>query len=303
MKKGFLLLALAAALTLSACGASGAASSGASGSAQTSAPAEATVITAQEAHDRMTSGDDLVILDVRTAEEYAEPHIPGAVLLPNEEITTERPAQLPVLDTEILIYCRSGNRSAQAAKKLADMGYTKVFDFGGIKDWPFETEAGAWQAPDKAGTMSSFTAYDLAGVAKDESIFADHRLTMVNIWATFCGPCLSEMPELGKLAKDYASKGVQVVGIVADVPQSKDGSFDLSQVQTARSLVKQTGADYLHLLPTADLVTAKLFEVSSVPTTIFVDASGNPVGTSYVGARSGEQWASIIDSLLSGAVE
>jgi len=95
-------------------------------------------ITAEQAKERIDSGDDLVILDVRTQEEYDAGHIENAVLLPNETISDTQPDLLPGLNQEILIYCRSGNRSAQAAKKLAALGYTAVYDFGGIIDWPYD---------------------------------------------------------------------------------------------------------------------------------------------------------------------
>ena len=97
-------------------------------------------ITAEEAKERMDSGEDVLVLDVRTKEEYADKHIEDAVLIPNETIDEEKPKELPDLDQEILVYCRSWNRSAQAAKKLLQMGYTNVYDFGGIHDWPYETE-------------------------------------------------------------------------------------------------------------------------------------------------------------------
>lgn len=304
MKKTGLLLGLALLLLLSACGANGQTATGSMG-AQTSGSAEESIgvvnITAEEAYARMNSGDPIVVVDVRTAEEYAENHIPGAILIPNEEIGTEPLAAIPVLNTEILLYCRSGNRSAQAAQKLVGMGYTNVSDFGGIQDWTYETESGAYQTEKKEGTLTSFATYDLNGVAEDESIFADHRLTMINIWATFCGPCLREMPELGQLAADYAERGVQIVGIVADVSQRDDGTYSPEMVETAQALVAQTGAEYPHLLPSVDLVSAKLKSVSAVPETIFVDSAGNLVGQSYVGSRSGGDWARIIDSLLEEA--
>ena len=149
MKKNRLVCMMAFVLLLSACGASqsgdGTGTKGAAGGQEAGtekAKAEAVKLTAEQAHERMESGDPLVILDVRTAEEYAEAHIPGAVLLPNEEIGTERPGELPDLEAEILVYCRSGNRSAKAAKKLVELGYTKVYDFGGINSWTYETEAG-----------------------------------------------------------------------------------------------------------------------------------------------------------------
>lgn len=295
MKKLSLAIGMLFTLVLSACG------------AQDTPPAESdgavdspaiTVLTAEEAHARMQSGDPIVVLDVRTAEEYAEAHIPGAVLLPNEEIRDTPPAVLPVLDTEILVYCRSGNRSAQAAQKLADMGYTRVYDFGGINSWTYDTQSGDYAPPEKAATLSSFTAFDLDGISRDEQIFAGADLTMINIWATFCGPCLMEMPDLGELATEYEAKGVQIVGVVLDVPANDDGTFAADMVKTARELVAETGANYLHLLPSADLVSAKLHEVSAVPETIFVDRAGNLVGEPYVGSRSKEEWAGILDSLL-----
>ena len=96
-------------------------------------------ITAEEAKARIDSGNDIIILDVRTEEEYNSGHIPNAILIPNETIIDKMPDLLPDLDAEILIYCRSGNRSAQAAKKLIAIGYKNVYDFGGIIDWPYDT--------------------------------------------------------------------------------------------------------------------------------------------------------------------
>ena len=96
-------------------------------------------ITPEEAKSRIDSGDEIIILDVRTEDEYNSGHISNAILIPNETITDKMPDLLPDLDAEILVYCRSGNRSAQAAKKLIAIGYTKVYDFGGIIDWPYDT--------------------------------------------------------------------------------------------------------------------------------------------------------------------
>jgi len=83
-----------------------------------------------------------LILDVRTPEEFAEKHIPGAINVPNEVIGTEEVPELPDKDQLILVYCRSGNRSKQASEKLAALGYTNIVEFGGINDWPGETVTG-----------------------------------------------------------------------------------------------------------------------------------------------------------------
>ena len=92
-------------------------------------------ITQEEAREMMKRDDGHVIVDVRRLSEYTTGHIEGAILIPNESITTERPAKLPDLNQIILVYCRSGNRSKQASQKLGDMGYTQVYEFGGINTW------------------------------------------------------------------------------------------------------------------------------------------------------------------------
>ena len=103
-----------------------------------------TQITQDQAKGMMAEDDGHVVVDVRRQDEYDAGHIPGAILIPNESIETERPEELPDLNQIILIYCRSGNRSKQAAGKLAEMGYTNIYEFGGINTWTGEivTESG-----------------------------------------------------------------------------------------------------------------------------------------------------------------
>ena len=87
----------------------------------------------------MAKNDGHVIVDVRRKDEYDAGHIPGAILIPNEEIDKTRPEELPDLNQTILVYCRSGRRSKEASEKLAQMGYTNIYEFGGIITWPGET--------------------------------------------------------------------------------------------------------------------------------------------------------------------
>jgi rhodanese-related sulfurtransferase len=98
-----------------------------------------TQITVNKAIEMMESESDYIILDVRTFEEYNERHIPGAICVPNESIGTEPIEELPQKDQLILVYCRSGRRSKEAAEKLAAMGYSNIYEFGGILDWTGET--------------------------------------------------------------------------------------------------------------------------------------------------------------------
>lgn len=97
-----------------------------------------TQISQDVAQEMMEQDDGHVVVDVRRQDEYDAGHIPGAILIPNETIGTEQPKELPDLDQVILVYCRSGNRSKQAAQKLFDMGYTNVYEFGGINTWTGE---------------------------------------------------------------------------------------------------------------------------------------------------------------------
>ena len=94
-------------------------------------------ISAEEAYEMMAS-QEVVVVDVRTREEYDGGHIENAVLVPNESIGSEMPEALPDKEATLLVYCRSGRRSKDAAQKLLALGYQSVYDFGGVIDWPYE---------------------------------------------------------------------------------------------------------------------------------------------------------------------
>ena len=155
------------------------------------------------------------------------------------------------------------------------------------------SDAAGTEAP---GLLSSFSTTDLEGGAVDQSILEGCELTLVNIWATYCGPCLNEMPDLGELAAEYADQGVQILGLVSDVLNS-DGTLSDSQLELAREIVAETGADYRHLVPSADLY-GLLSQIYAVPTTFFVDSEGNQVGYAYMTAMSYDQFVEIIDAAL-----
>ena len=101
-----------------------------------------TQISQDEAMKMMQEQTDCLIVDVRRPDEFAEGHIAGAVNVPNETIEDEAPDALPDKEQTLLVYCRSGNRSKEASQKLADMGYTNVYEFGGINTWEGEIVIG-----------------------------------------------------------------------------------------------------------------------------------------------------------------
>ena len=128
------LMTLAGLLLLTGCGSERRATGGSS-----QPKAVYRQVSAADAAALMESESDYIILDVRTQAEYDEAHIPGAICIPNETIGTGEIPALPDKDQLILVYCRSGNRSKQAAQKLAAQGYTNIVEFGGILNWPGET--------------------------------------------------------------------------------------------------------------------------------------------------------------------
>lgn len=139
-------LALTGALALAGCAADVDAGEG-------EAPPAVQAVTAAEAHDLMTS-DRVVVLDVRTQQEYDASHIVNARLLPHDAIDAESAAAAaPDKDALVLVYCRTGVRSAEASAKLAALGYAQVRDFGGIESWPYATVDA--EDGDGAGTVDN----------------------------------------------------------------------------------------------------------------------------------------------------
>ncbi len=170
-------------------------------------------------------------------------------------------------------------------------------------DTPETETAGA--APDQDGASSESTPHDqeetdpifitfegtdLDGNTVSQEIFSQSKLTMVNVWATYCNPCLSEMPGLGELAAEYDPAEFQLIGIVSDVMEGEDQSL-------VESLIQETGANYLHLLANDSIGQAILSSVSGVPTTFFFDGEGAYLG-GVVGSAEKEKWEEIIHGLL-----
>lgn len=161
-------------------------------------------------------------------------------------------------------------------------------------DRPAESGSGseAVDASEPSGPSVAFEGTDLEGNAVSSDIFSQSKLTMVNVWATYCNPCLREMPALGELAADYDGSELQIIGIVSDVLEGEDQS-------TAESLVQQTKADYPHLLLNESIYYGLLMDVSAVPTTFFLDGDGVVLDT-VVGAMEKSAWEDKINGLLEG---
>lgn len=128
--------------------------------------------------------------------------------------------------------------------------------------------------------MVSFNSEDLDGNAVTEKIFAEKDLTVVNIWGTFCGPCIQEMPELAAWAKEMPDN-VQLIGLVEDI----NGVNDTEHIKLARQILKEADANFLNIIAGTEDFYDILVSLIGVPTTIFVDKNGNIVGRPIIGAN------------------
>lgn len=137
--------------------------------------------------------------------------------------------------------------------------------------------------------------YTLDGTPITENVFGGARVVMVNVWATFCVPCINEMPELGKLAAEYAPEDLKIIGLVGDVTNK-------STLAKALAIAESTGADYLHLLPTQYSGPRFLESLLYYPSTWFLDADGNLLSEEpVIGSNDYNGWKTIIDTYLKNA--
>ena len=129
-------------------------------------------------------------------------------------------------------------------------------------------------------------------------MFQDYDLTMINVFTTWCSPCVKEIPDLQKLKDEMEDKGVNVVGVVLDASDGA-GNIDEEVVEKAKLLAEKTGVSYTFLLPDETNLNGRLDNIYSVPETFFVDKDGNIVGETHVGSDSLENWKSIVEEELS----
>lgn len=157
-------------------------------------------------------------------------------------------------------------------------------------------------AETESGSVGEFTMQDINGETFTQEMFADYDLTMVNVFTTWCTPCVNEIPDLQKLREEMQDQGVNVVGIVLDAIDASGGT-DEETVEKAKVLVDLTGVSYPFLIPDQSYLNGRLVGINAVPETFFVDKEGNMVGETYSGSRSLEEWKSIVETELKGAAE
>lgn len=138
--------------------------------------------------------------------------------------------------------------------------------------------------------IGDFATVTYTGEPVDQTIFEQADLTMINVWTTFCGYCLEEMPLFQTFSEEYKAQGLQIIGIVSNITEVND--------QTVTDINKDLGITYPQLLASDDLLASFLRYVQSVPTTVFVDSEGKLVGKPHIGARNETEWKKIIEQSL-----
>lgn len=167
------------------------------------------------------------------------------------------------------------------------------------EEQPEDTEEQSAEQSTEEGAFEKMSLTNLAGDEIDKTIFEGHDLTVINVWATSCQPCLSEMPELAKLSDEYEQNGgqVQIIGLCTDLVDMDANRVD-SQIELANQIVELTGADYTHLVPDDEMLNFLMENIIGVPTTFFVDSQGKEVGESVIGARDQAAWQEEINNRL-----
>ena len=262
---------------------------------------ETRFMTAAEVQARMEENAYLNLFDLRDETVYNEGHIVGALCFPLASLRTDiqrvLDAGFSYMEAEIIVYGQDAAEGEEAARILGELGFTNVRSLGALSEWTGALISTEEEIALQRQLMTDFNTVDIYGNNVTAELLSGYKLTMVNVWATYCNPCINEMPDLAKLSKEWAEKGVQVVGLLSDATDSALTPSE-SKIELAQQIAQATKADYPHLLPSQELYQKVLSQVSAVPTTFFVDETGTMVGEVYVGSRSYAAWNEIIQQLL-----
>ncbi|WP_454054082.1 CD1871A family CXXC motif-containing protein [Clostridium sp. Marseille-Q7071] len=136
-----------------------------------------------------------------------------------------------------------------------------------------------------------FKTKTIDGKEIDSSILKDSKLTMVNIWATYCGPCIEEMPDIQKLYEEVKGEKINVIGLISDTP-------DEDNEELAKKILSKKAVKYTNIIPDESIKNNILKDISGVPTTFFVDSEGNIIGDFLVGSNSKEEFKRKIEDRL-----
>ncbi|MDR2658176.1 MAG: TlpA family protein disulfide reductase [Oscillospiraceae bacterium] len=167
---------------------------------------------------------------------------------------------------------------------------------------PASGAAGSWAASSDVPTDDTewgvkFSTHTISGDSISQSAFIENKLTILNIFATWCPSCVAELPELGRIADEYAEKGVQLIGVLQDSVNPDTGAVDTSALADGIALLENAGVRYPVLLPDAGLWNAFIVDLQFVPTTFFLDETG-AVFKTLLGSYDAQRWVEEIESAI-----
>lgn len=244
----------------------------------------------------LDAGGEFDFIDTRSTEAFDNAHIPFAHHITTLEEATVFPSLNADLNASIFIYGDNADLNQSMQNQFLQMGYQNTFLIGSLDDWrdiTYSTE----EEQKRLRIMGIFETSDLDGNPITESVFEGYPVNMINIWATYCNPCLDEMPDLAKLDSDLKEKGFRVIGLVTDITDNSLSPL-ADQVTFAKQIISHTEANYLHLFPSLDMYYSFLSQVTAVPCTFFVDEKGELISSVYYGSRDYTGWLEIITPLL-----
>lgn len=254
-------------------------------------------MTFAQVKERMEKSFSLNLIDIRNTDAYDAGHLKFAMNMPVDTLQADLQNILDSgfshMDIEIIVYGEDTDECRKAAETVTGLGFSDVSYMANVSMWPYQLMTRA----DEMRLLGGMEAKDIYGNTATEEMLFSQKLTMVNVWATFCNPCLQEMPDLGRISREMKDQGVQIVGIISD---SLDyyGNPDEKNIALAREIAENTQADYIHIVPDQVILRNLLPQISSVPTTFFLDGQGNLVGGVYLGSRNYAAWMDIINKTL-----
>lgn len=283
MKKTFCVIL--AAMTLFAAAASGAAA------------ARKNLISSESLHTLVDDSFFVNIIDVRPVEKYDAGHIPQAVSFPLGELKSMIQEIIndgfSILTTQVIVYGETEQEGIDAAEILIDLGFSNVWRLESMDIWGgtiISTE-------EEMRPLNHLDSVDINGNKVDISILAGHKLTLVNIWATYCSPCMEEITALGRLAREMEDEGVQIIGLLSDV---LGATFepDPDVMSYAREITDAAQADYVNIIPSKEIYIRVIGQITAIPTSFFVDETGTIISNAYSGAYSYDEWKGYIQETL-----
>lgn len=246
--------------------------------------------------ERIDANPYINLFDLRDEDAFAAGHIPYAASVPLNELGSRMREALDsgfsYMHVEIIVYGDTEEDGVKAAGILNELGFTNVYRLESLEKWTGKLVS----LEDEMRLLGDLDTVDIYGNAVDGSLLRGHTLTMVNVWATYCSPCINEMSDLGRLAADMKDSGVQIIGILHDI-RGANYSLAEEKLNLARQIVEKTNANYPNLIPSGSMCIKVIDQIQFVPTTFFVDENGMLVGAFYEGARDYDAWRAIITEM------